>query len=60
MFCVLFQKNETFSRSFQLFIKERNDLRVLTHSLQKNGTFFTFFSVLLKRMGQNVLFFWVS
>ena len=60
MFCVLLQKNETFLRSFLFFIKEREDLCVLSRSLQKNGTFFTFFSVLLKRTGKNVPFCWVS
>ena len=37
-------------RSFPFFAKERYVLRVLFRSLQKNVTFFAFFSVLYKRM----------
>ena len=40
------QKNETFSRSF---CKRTKRSPVLFRSLQKNGTFFPFFSVLCKR-----------
>ena len=36
-FCVLLQKNETFSRSFMFFAKERCNLCVLFSSLEKNG-----------------------
>ena len=57
---VLLQKNKAFLRSFPFFIKERGDLCVLSRSLQKKGTFFTFFPVLFKRTGKNVPFFWVS
>ena len=39
MFCILLQKNETFSRSFTFFAKERNILCVLSRSLQKNVAF---------------------
>ena len=39
-----------FLRSFPFFAKERYVLRVLFRSLQKNVTFFAFFSVLLKKM----------
>ena len=49
MFCVLLQKNETFSHSFMFFAKERNVLCVLLRSLQKNVVFFAFFYVLCKR-----------
>ena len=45
-FCVLLQKNKTFSRSFTFFAKERYVLCVLLRSLQKNVAFFAFFSVL--------------
>ena len=48
-FCVLLQKNETFSRSFTFFAKERNVLCVLLRSLQKNVAFSAFFYVLKKR-----------
>ena len=43
---ILLQKNETFSRSFPFFLKERNVLCVLFLSFKKNRTFFAFFSVL--------------
>ena len=46
-FCVLLQKNETFSRSLTFFAKE---CCVLLCSLQKNVAFFAFFYVLCKRM----------
>ena len=59
-FCVLLQKNETFSRSLTLFAKERNVLCVLLCSLQKNVAFSAFFYVLKKRMQKNASFFWVS
>ena len=59
-FPVLYNRTKRSLRSFPFFIKERDDLCVLSRSLQKNGTFFTFFSVLLKRTGKNVPFFWVS
>ena len=59
-FCILLQKNETFSRSFTFFAKERNVLCVLLRSLQKNVVFFAFFYVLKKRTQKNALFFWVS
>ena len=36
MFCVLLQKNETFSRSFTFFAKEHCVLCVLFCSLEKN------------------------
>ena len=39
-FCILLQKNETFSRSFTFFAKERNILCVLLCSLQNNVAFF--------------------
>ena len=42
-FCILLQKNRTFSHSFTFFAKERCVLCVFLHSFQKN---FTFFSVL--------------
>ena len=35
-FCILLQKNETFSHSFMFFAKERNILCILLRSLQKN------------------------
>ena len=59
-FCVFLQKNETFSRSFTFFAKERNNLCVLLRSLQKNVAFFAFFYVLQKRTQKNALFFWIS
>ena len=59
-FCVLLQKNETFSRSFTFFAKERCVLCVLLRSLQKNVAFFAFFYVLKKRTQKNTSFFWVS
>ena len=37
MFCVLLQKNETFSRSFTFLTKECCVLCVLLHSFEKNG-----------------------
>ena len=46
MFCVLLQKNETFSRSFTFFAKECCVLCVIYHSLRKNVAFFVFFSIL--------------
>ena len=46
---ILLQKNGTFSRSFLFFAKEWSILSVLFRSLQKNVTFFAFFSVLYKR-----------
>ena len=42
------------------FCKRTKRSPVLLRSLQKNGTFFTFFSVLLKRTGKNIPLFWVS
>ena len=59
---VLLQKNETFSRSFPFFAKECSVLCVLFPSLQKNGAFFAFFSVFLKRMDRSfsVLFVFIS
>ena len=60
MFCVLLQKNKTFSRSFTFFAKEQNGLCVLLRSLQKNVAFFAFFYVLKKRTEKNAAFFWVS
>ena len=59
-FCVLFQKIETFSRSFTFFAKEWNVLCVLLRSLQKNFAFFVFFYVLKKWTQKNASFFWVS
>ena len=57
MFCILLQKNETFSHSFTFFAKERNVLCVFLHSLQNNVAFFVFFYVLKKRTQKNVAFF---
>ena len=59
-FCVLLQKNKTFSCSFTFFAKEQNVLCVLLCALQKHVEFFAFFYVLKKRTQKNALFFWVS
>ena len=50
IFCVLLQKNETFSHSFTFYAKEQNVLCVLLRSLQKKVAFSVFFYVLKKRM----------
>ena len=42
-FCVLLQKNKTFSHSFTFFAKELNILCVLLRFLQKNVAFSVFF-----------------
>ena len=59
-FCVLLQKNKTFSHSFTFFAKDWNVLCFLLSSYQKNVAFFAFFYVVKKRTQKNASFFWVS